>query len=83
MRTFSFKDPHNDIRVVSSIVQIVLVSLRCSKRDFFELECLALGDDLVHYLNRKINMHMVYGELRFAKIQAPRKGHDNCLHQSQ
>ena len=59
------------------------VSLRSGKRAFLKLQRVTLRNDLVHYLNSEINMHMVYGELRFAKVQAPRKGHDDCLHQGQ
>ena len=37
VRASSFKDPHDDIRIVSSVIHIAPVSLRSGKRAFLKL----------------------------------------------
>ena len=76
-------DTDNDIGVVGSIVHIVFVPFSSIRRCFPETQCMALRSYLVRYLDREVNVDMLYRKLGLAEVQASRKGHDDSLHEGE
>ena len=82
--TRAFMCAHNDVWAIGLAFTVMLVFFPFLWSDFCEEQvCLHACDQLVHELDREVDIYVVDREVRLAKALIAAKGHYNWLHKRQ